>query len=82
MTAPTHDVLKFGYEGHGHKVHALLAYNQNSDAGNSFYSNGIQPYKSMQTLWYHYDTPKSLFGISLLAMNIGMQNEDQEHPKT
>ena len=82
MTAPTHDVLKFGYEGHGHKVHALLAYNQNSDAGNSFYSNGIQPYKSMQTLWYHYDTPKSLFGFSLLAMNIGMQNEDQEHPKT
>lgn len=85
MTAPTHDVIKFGYEGHGHKVHAILAYNQNDDnmeTGSSYYSGGIQPYKTMQTLWYHYDTPKSFFGISLLAMNIGVQNTDVEHPKT
>ena len=85
MTAPTHDVIKFGYEGHGHKVHAILAYNQNDDnmeIGSSYYSGGIQPYKTMQTLWYHYDTPKSFYGLSLLAMNIGMQNSDAEHPKT
>jgi hypothetical protein len=25
MTAPTHDVLKFGYEGYGHKVHLILS---------------------------------------------------------
>ena len=85
MTAPTHDALKFGYEGHGHKVHLILAYNQNSDnisSGGSYYSGGIQPYKTMQTLWYHYDTPKSIFGFSLLGMNIGMQNDNIEHPKT
>lgn len=77
MTAPTHDVLKLGYEGHGHKVHALLAYNQdvtNVDVGGNYYSGGIQPYKSMQTLWYHYDTPKNIFGFSVIGMNIGMQN--------
>ena len=85
MTAPTHDMLKLGYEGHGHKVHALLAYNQTSanvTAGNSFYSGGIQPYKTMQALWYHYDTPKSIFGFSLIGLNIGIQNDDQENPKT
>ena len=79
MTAPTHDVLKIGYEGHGHKVHALVAYNQdpkNMDSGGHYYSGGIQPYKTMQTLWYHYETPKSFFGISLLGMGIGMQGVD------
>ncbi len=83
MTAPTHDVLKFGYEGHNHKVHMILAYNQNADnpdSGITYYADGLQPHKSMQTLWYHYDTPKSLYGLSLLFMNIGMQNEDPEHP--
>lgn len=85
MTAPTHDAIKFGYEGHGHKVHAILAYNQNAEnmeSGNNYYSGGIQPYKTLQTLWYHYETPKSFFGISLIGMNIGMQNDDQKKPKT
>lgn len=85
MTAPTHDVLKLGYDGESHKVHLLAAYNQNAeniDNGVIYYSGGLQPYKTMQTLWYHYDTPKKSFGISLLGMNIGMQNADQEHPIT
>ena len=84
MTAPTHDVVKFGYEGHGHKVHVLLAYNQdakNTSIGGNYYSGGIQPYKTMQTLWYHYTTPKSIFGISLLAMNIGMQGTAYNNKK-
>ena len=83
MTAPTHDVLKFGFEGYGHKVHALLAYNQNSDnidAGNSYYPGGIQPYKTMQALWYHYTTPKSIFELSLIGMNIGMQSQKTDEP--
>ena len=85
MTAPTHDVLKLGYDGESHKVHLLAAYNQNAeniDNGVIYDSGGLQPYKTMQTLWYHYDTPKKSFGISLLGMNIGMQNTDQEHPIT
>ena len=83
MTAPTHDVLKLGYEGHNHKVHFIFAYNQNADnpdSGNTYYANGLQPHKLMQTMWYHYDTPKSLYGLSLLFMNIGMQSVDQERP--
>lgn len=83
MTAPTHDVLKFGFEGYGHKVHALLAYNQNSSnasTGTTHYADGIQPYKTMQTLWYHYDTPKSIFGLSLIGMNIGMQSQNSDFP--
>lgn len=34
----------------------------------------------MQALWYHYDTPKKLFGISLLGMNIGMQSVLVDEP--
>ncbi|MBQ7442551.1 MAG: hypothetical protein IJS59_01600 [Bacteroidaceae bacterium] len=52
MTAMTHDALRLGYEGHGHKAHAILAYNQNLRATKepgSFYSNGSRPYKSMPT---------------------------------
>lgn len=85
MTAPTHDVLKLGYDGESHKIHLLAAYNQNAeniDNGVIYYSGGLQPYKTMQTLWYHYDTPKKSFGVSLLGMIIGMQNADQEHPIT
>ena len=77
MTAPTHDVWKLGYDGESHKVHLMAAYNQdadNMDNGTHYYSGGLQPYKTMQTLWYHYDTPKKMFGISLLGMNIGMQS--------
>lgn len=83
MTAPTHDVLKLGYDGESHKVHLMAAYNQdadNMDNGTQYYSGGLQPYKTMQTLWYHYDTPKKMFGVSLLGMNIGMQSVRENEP--
>lgn len=83
MTAPTHDVLKLGFDGESHKVHLMAAYNQdadNMDNGAHYYSGGLQPYKTMQTLWYHYDTPKKMFGISLLGMNIGMQSVRDNEP--
>lgn len=83
MTAPTHDAIKLGYEGYGHKLHVLLAYNQNAEnisQGISYYSDGIQPYKTMQTLWYHYNTPKDFFGISLIGMNIGVQSKKSDEP--
>lgn len=71
----SHDALKLGYEGYGHKAHAVLAYNQNAENmnGGTFYTNGSQPYKTMQTVWYHYDIPKIPLGASVLFMNIGMQ---------
>ena len=75
MAASSHDVLRLGYEGHGHKVHAILAYNQSSDNVyiNTYYGDGAQLYKNMQTIWYHYDVPKIPLGVSLLFMNIGQQ---------
>ena len=73
--AKSHDVLLAGYEGHGHKVHAILAYNQ--DGKNvyygTYYDTGAQLYKTMQTLWYHYDFTKFPLGASLLFMNMGLQ---------
>ncbi len=79
MAKLCHDVLRVGYEGHGHQVHAILAYNQNNDYQNkgSYYANGAQPYKIMQTLWYHYDVPKIPLGASLIFMNIGMQSGEE-----
>ena len=67
--------MRAGYEGHGHKVHALLGYNQNASSvyHDSYYVGGAQDYKSMQTLWYHYDVPRVPLGVSLLFMNVGLQ---------
>ena len=75
MAALSHDVLRLGYEGYGHKAHAILAYNQNAANinGGTFYVNGAQPYKNMQVGWYHYDLPRTPLGASILFMNIGMQ---------
>ncbi len=80
MAALYHDALKVGYEGHGHKLHAVVAYNQNSKNvnGGTFYQNGSQIYKAMQTAWYHYDVPKIPLGVSVLFMNIGMQSGTEE----
>ena len=73
--AQSHDVLRLGYEGHGHKAHAILAYNQNGDNcyNGTYYDGGAQLYKTMQTVWYHYDVREFPLGASLLFMNIGQQ---------
>lgn len=83
MAAISHDVLRLGYEGYGHKAHVLLAYNQNTDEGGTYYVDGAQDYKSMQALWYHYDIPKTNLGLSLMLMNLGVQGTNQDKtPKT
>ncbi len=82
MASLSHDILRLGYEGHGHKAHLILAYNQNAEnvtQGGSFYENGAQPYKTMQTAWYHYDLPHFPLGASLLFMNIGMQGGEKDN---
>lgn len=80
MLASSHDVLKLGYEGNRHQVHGILAFNQNGEkiSGGTFYENGSEFYKSMETLWYHFDGGKVPVGVSLLFMNIGMQQGDEE----
>lgn len=85
MASLSHDVLRAGYEGYGHKAHLILAYNQNAavmTTADSKYVNGSQPYKTMQTLWYHYDFPKIPLGASALFMNIGMQEDPEVGNKT
>ncbi len=76
MTGSTHDVLRLGYEGKRLKFHTLAAFNQNIQniaIGSTYYTGGAQPYKTMQLGWLHYDLPWFPLGVSLLAMNIGMQ---------
>ena len=78
--ANSHDVLRLGFEGYGHKAHAVFAYNQNSDVmegGSSYYADGSQLYTAMQLLWYHYDVPRFPLGASILFMNIGMQSGEK-----
>ena len=83
MADKTHDVVKLGYEGKKHRVHLLLAFNQNFENlnGGTVYRNGGQDYKTMQTLWYHYD-PFPWLGASLIAMNTGMQSLKENENKT
>ena len=75
MTGMSHDVLKAGYEGHGHKVHAFAAYNQNEEnmSGGSYFSGGFQSYKALEALWYHYDVKAWNLGLSAIFLNVGMQ---------
>ena len=75
VASKSHDVLRLGYEGHGHKAHIILGYNQvsNNVYNSTYYDGGAQLYKTMHTVWYHYDVPKFPLGVSLLFMNIGQQ---------
>lgn len=77
MAAQSHDMLKLGLDNPVHKLHLIVAYNQNPTQGGTFYSNGAEPYKNMQTLWYHYAAPRFPFEGSLLAMNVGTQHGDE-----
>ena len=84
MTGFTHDLLRLGYEGHGHKVHAMLAFNHTGDIlnGSNYYDAAVTgiPYKSMTNLWYHYEHPAFPLGVSALFMNIGMQAGRENDP--
>lgn len=83
MTAKSHDALRLGYEGHGHKLHLIGSWNQNpvNINGGTFFSGGTQPYKALEALWYHYDIPKTHLGFSVLFMNVGMQGGNENNPE-
>ncbi len=68
-----HDALKAGYQNDNHTAHLILAFNQAAEGIAGTYYIGGQPYKSMQTLWYHFGKPASNLNISVLAMNLGWQ---------
>lgn len=79
MTAKSHDLLKLGYEGNGHKVHVFAGFNQNAAnmRGGTYYTGGLQPYKSMEAAWYHYDVPHTELGVSAVFANLGMQGGEK-----
>ena len=72
-----HDALKLGYENKQNKLHLILAFNQNDETkiGGTFYAEGAQPYKNMQTLWYQHIGSKE-FKASFLFMNLGLEGGD------
>lgn len=75
-----HDALKLGYEVGKHQLHLILAFNQNDEKtiGGTYYKAGGQPYKNMETGWYHYKTETSPFEASLLFINLGLETGDEE----
>ena len=75
-----HDALKLGYAKNAHQLHFILAFNQNKEKskGGTYYYDGAQPYKNMQTLWYHYAAQASNLDVSLLFMNLGLETGDAE----
>ncbi len=80
-----HDALKLGYQTARHKVHLILAFNQNDEkvSGGTYYNmSTAQPYKTMQTLWYHYKPDGVPFEASLLFMNLGRETGTREKPGT
>lgn len=78
-----HDALKLGYQNAQNQLHLILAFNQNDEKTVGTYYNPIgQPYKSMQTAWYHYKAKTTPFEASLLFMNLGWEAGDVEKAKT
>lgn len=80
-----HDALKLGYQNAQNQLHLILAFNQNDEKtnGGTYYNAAIaQPYKSMQTLWYHYKAKQNPFEASLLFMNFGWEAGNPEKAKT
>lgn len=85
MAANTHDAIRLGYEGHGHKIHVIGSYNQKSESTNGGTSydtkSGAYPHKTLLTAWYHYDFPRWPLGVSVTFMNVGLQNPDITDPE-
>lgn len=73
-----HDALKLGYADKANQLHLILAFNQNKEKykDGTYYYDGAQPYKNMQTLWYHYTADGLPLNASLLFMNLGLETGD------
>lgn len=76
-----HDALRLGYEKDAHKIHAILAMNQNGANRGNYYESGM-PYKAMLGLWYHYQAKTAPLGISLLGLNVGYEQGEPGNGKT
>lgn len=79
-----HDALKLSYIADRHQLHLILAFNQNDEKkiGGTYYKDGGQPYKNMETVWYHYKANKQNFDLSLLFINLGLETGTAEDART
>jgi len=68
-----HDAIRVGYEKGEHQAHLIAAFNQTAENVRSAYYPGPMPYKSMFTLWYHYQSPQWPLGASVLLMDLGRE---------
>lgn len=77
-----HDALRLGYAQESHRVELILSFNQNDEKikGGGYYAPGGQPYKSMQTAWYHLGNSSTAFNLSLLLMNLGWEVGEDTDP--
>ena len=78
-----HDALKLGYENKLHRVHLVLAFNQNNEGtkGTFYDIMNAQPYKAMQTAWYNGKWASN-FDASLLFMNVGYETGTKDKGET
>lgn len=78
-----HDALRMVYEHNRMTAHAVITLNQTAEnvRGHYQYSGGM-PYKALAMLWWHQDFDVQPVGISLLAMNLGMQAGEVGTAKT
>ncbi|MCR4602880.1 MAG: alginate export family protein [Prevotella sp.] len=77
-----HDALKLGYDSPQNKLHLIMAINQTEENNRGDYYGGPMPYKGMITAWYHYQSDIMPLGISLMAMNLGLEVGVEGHGRT
>lgn len=78
-----HDALRLGYVHNQMTAHAVLALNQSAENMRSRYlASGSMPYKLMAMLWWHQDFDVQPVGVSLMAMNLGIEAGTTNQGKT
>ena len=78
-----HDALRLGFVHNQTTVHAVLALNQSAENIRTRYlSSGGMPYKLMGMLWWHQDFDVQPVGVSVLAMNLGIEAGNTKQAKT
>ena len=75
-SATWHDALRFGYDGNINKLHLIFALDQKGEKNWGKFYAGSMPYKSMQAMWYHYQSSQDPVGVSALFMNVGREAID------
>lgn len=77
-----HDALRLGYEDQHNRLHGIVAMNQTAENNRGDYYAGPMPYKSMQVLWYQYQSLLLPLRLSAIGINVGRELGTQGHGMT